>query len=403
MRRYIPISAAVLAALAVSAAAPAALAQDVKIGILLGFTGPLEALAPPIAAGGELAIQQINEQGGLRDGQMLVPVRGDDTCADATAAANAADRLINTDGVVAILGAMCTGATVSAANVAGIPTGTVMISPSATAPVLTTLADNDLVFRTAPSDAYQGEVLARLIRSKGIDDIAIAYVNNDYGKGLADSLEAAFVASGGTVVAKEQHEEGKADYRAELGSLASAGSLNLVLITYAQGSGQTILRQATEAGDFVTFIGGDGMISDDLFGGINTSAVEGMFGTKPGSPEVPGAARLNDLAAAAGVDMTQVYAPQAYDAAFLLGLALQKNGGAKDGLSAALREVAGAPGEVILPGEWEKAKAILAAGGDVNYEGATGSLDFDANGDVAGYIVEMVAQNGKWVEVGQAM
>ncbi len=390
-------------ALAAAMLVAPAQAQTVKLGIVLAFTGPLEALAPPIGAGAELAWAQVNEQGGLLDGQQIEIIQGDTAC-EPTTGANTTDRLVNTEGVLAFVGPMCTGDTTSSINTVAVPTNTVMISPSATNPALTTIEDNDLFFRTPPSDAYQGQVLARLLMGKGIEDIAIAYVNNDYGKGLADALAAAYTDLGGSVMANEAHEEGKADYRAELGSLAASGSTNLVLITYAQGSGQTMLRQATESGDFLQFIGADGMISDDLFTGIDTSLVEGMIGTKPGAPQIAGADLFNEQATAAGIDPTAIYASQAYDAGFLLALAIEKNGSAsRDGLSAALREVAGPPGEVILPGEWEKAKAILADGGDVNYEGATGNLDFDEYGDVAGTIFEMVVQGGTWVEVDVAM
>ena len=245
-------------------------------------------------------------------------------------------------------------------------------------------------------------MLARLLMSKGIKDVAVAYVNNDYGKGLADTFTAAFKADGGTVAAVAPHEEGKADYRAELGSLAASGAQTLVLLAYAQGSGQTILRQAIESGDFTTFVGADGMISDDLFKGMDAGALEGMIGTKPGTPDVPGAKVFNDLATEAGLDPTKIYAPEAYDAAFLLALAIEKNGAKREGLSAALREVATPPGEVILPGEWKKAKDIIDAGGDVNYEGATGPVDFDEHGDVAGYILEETVKDGHWVAVGPA-
>lgn len=393
---------ALASALAVVAlGASSASADDINIGVLLGFSGPLETLAPPIAAGAELAMKNIDDQGGTKYGK-LVPVRDDSTCADATAAANAADRLINTKHVLAIVGAMCSGATISAANTAGIPTNTIMISPSSTAPALTTLDDHDLVFRTAPSDAYQGEVLARLLVSKGIKDVAVAYVNNDYGKGLADTFTKAFKADGGTVAAVAPHEEGKADYRADLGSLASSGATTLVLLAYAQGSGQTMLRQAIEGGDFTTFVGADGMISDDLFKGMDVSALNGMIGTKPGTLETPGAKMFHTLAAAGGIDPTKIYGPEAYDAAFLLGLAIEKNGAKREGLSKALRDVSSPPGEVILPGEWKKAKDIIDAGGEVNYEGATGSVDFDAHGDVAGYILEETVKDGHWMTVGQA-
>jgi len=194
---------------ALGAASPA-LAQ-VKLGFLGGFTGPIESLTPPIFAGAKLAVHEINAQGGILGGQPLELIAGDSTCADATAAANAADKQINTDNVSAIVGPMCSGATISAANNAGIPGNTVLISPSATAPSVSDVKDNDLLFRTAPSDAYQGDVLARLLLAKGIKEIAVTYVNNDYGKGLADSLTAAFEKNGGTVAISEGHEEGKAD------------------------------------------------------------------------------------------------------------------------------------------------------------------------------------------------
>lgn len=382
--------------------APLSANADVKIGFLGGFTGPIESLVPPIGDAAKLAATHVNEQGGVLDGQNIEIVTGDTTCADATAAANAADRLVNVENVAAVVGALCSGATISGANNAGIPGNVVMVSPASTSPALTSLEDNDLVFRTAPSDAYQGEVLARVIKGKGVDEIAITYVNNDYGKGFADALEAAFQGEGGTVAAKEAHEDGKADYRAELGSLSSSGAGALVVLAYADGSGQTIVRQALEAGEFQTYIGGDGMVSDTLPGNAGGS-IDGMIATRPGTPDIPGASVYTDLATAGGLDPTATFAAQSYDAAFLLALAMQKKGSAdRDGMAAALREVATAPGEVILPGEWSKAVELLAAGTDINYEGASGSHEFDDKGDVPGVIVEMAVTDGKFVEVGAA-
>ncbi|MEM9205516.1 MAG: ABC transporter substrate-binding protein [Pseudomonadota bacterium] len=391
-----------VAGVAVAAlAAPLSAMADVKIGFLGGFTGPIESLVPPIGDAAQLAAKHVNDQGGILGGTMEV-VTGDTTCADATAAANAADRLVNVENVTAIVGALCSGATISSANNAGVPGNVVMISPASTSPALTALEDNDLVFRTAPSDAYQGEVLARLLNSKGVGDIAITYVNNDYGKGFADALEAAYSGLGGTVAANEAHEDGKADYRAELGSLSSSGATTLVVLAYADGSGQTVVRQALEAGDFTTFVGGDGMVSDTLPENAGAS-IDGMIATRPGTPEVPGAEIYAELATAGELDPTATFGAQSYDAAFILALAIQKQGSAdRDGLAAAVRDVASAPGEVILPGEWEKAVGLLAAGTDINYEGGSGSHEFDAAGDVPGLIVEMTVTDGKFVEVGVA-
>ena len=389
---------AALAALCLPVAASAA---DVKIGALGGLTGPIESLVPPIIDSSKLAIKHINDQGGILGQQAEMPV-GDTTCADATAAANAADRLVNSENVLAIAGALCSGATISAANNAAIPGGVTMISPASTSPAISEMQDKDLVFRTAPSDAYQGEVMARLLKSKGIEEIAIAYVNNDYGKGLADSIETNFVKDGGTVAAKEAHEDQKADYRGEVGSLASSGSTTLVIVAYGDGSGQTLLRQAIEAGDFEQFVGAEGMLAKGIIENIDAADIEGMIITKVGNPAVPGKDVFEPLAKEAGLDPNAPFVTQGYDAAFLLALAIEKNGKAeREGISKALREVSSAPGETVFPGEWEKARKLIADGKDVNYEGASGSHEFDANGDVPGAIIEVVVKDGAFVELGE--
>jgi len=383
-----------VAASVLGLAAPA-LAADTKIGILGDLTGPIESLAPPIVAGAQLAFDQVNAQGGLLDGK-IVTVTGDSAC-DPSVAGPAADKLVNTDQVTAFVGAFCTGATVGAATTAGIPGNVVQISPSASAPVLTTLDDNDLVYRTTPSDAFQGVKLADLLWAKGIKDVALTYVNNDYGKGLADVFAAHYAELGGTVTANLAHEDGKADYRAELGQLAGSGSENLVVLAYISGSGLTILQQANESGNFTSYFGGDGMIGDAIAG----SNVGNFTATRAGAYAGASADAFVKLATDAGLDPAGTYVPQAYDAGFLLALAIEKNGTAdRAGLSAALREVASAPGEKILPGEWSKAKELIKAGTDIDYEGAGGPLDFDAAGDVDGIIVEVVWENGAFVEKG---
>ncbi len=397
----------VYATLASFALIPGALQADeheVNIGFLGGFTGPIESLTPVIFDGAAFAVQQVNDQGGMGDGKTLVITSGDTTCTDATAAANAADRLVNTTGVVGIVGALCSGSTISAANNAAIPGGVAMISPASTSPAITTLDDNGLVFRTAPSDAYQGQVLAKLLLAKDINEIAITYVNNDYGKGFADSLSGAYSSMGGNVAANEAHEDGKADYRAELGSLASSGADVLVVLGYADGSGQTIIRQALEGGDFSRFVGGDGMAAESLVAGIgDDAAIEGMIITLPGSAGGKGKMMYEETTAGTEFDAAGVFVANSYDAAFLLALALLKTGGTTDGISAALTEVANPPGEVIYPGEWAKARGLILEGVDVNYEGAAGGHDFDENGDVAGVFEYFVVTGGQLVNQGPIM
>ncbi len=175
-----------------------------------------------------------------------------------------------------------------------------------------------------------------------------------------------------------------------------------MILAYAAGSGKTILQQAIEGGEFTAFVGGDGMVDNALVEGLPPEAVNGkIIATRAGAYTGESAELYKKLATEAGQDPAATYAPQAYDAGFLLALAVQKNGSAaREGLSAALREVASAPGEKILPGEWTKALELIAAGTDIDYEGAGGLLDFDAAGDVDGIIVELGVENGAFVEKG---
>lgn len=387
-----------LAAALLLATSATALAADTKIGILLGFTGPLDTLSPPMADAANLAAKNINDQGGLLGGNVVTQT-GDDNCVTADMATAAATQLIN-DGAVGIVGAMCSGVTIAAANNVTIPNGVLSITPSGTAAAISTLDDNDLVFRTTPSDAYNSEVFARALVDKGVTELGVTYVNNDYGKGLADNFSAAYTAAGGTITANVAHEEGKAEYRAELGQIAATGTQNLLVLAYANGSGKTVLQQAIESGDFTQYLGADGMVDDVLLEGFPQGALEGFIAMRPAEPTGAGTDAFEAVAEAAGVTIGSTFQQQSYDALFLIALALEKNGGPGDGLSQALRDVANAPGEVVLPGEWSKAVELIKAGTDIDYQGASGPVEFDENGDVAGSVVEMTVKDGAFVEVG---
>lgn len=383
-----------ITAAAVCVAVAGTAAADVKVGSLMGFTGPIESLTVGINGGAEMAVKEINAAGGVAGGNKIELVTADTTCVDATAAAAAADRLVNAEKVAAIVGALCSGSTISAANSAAVPNNVVMISPASTSPAVTGLDDNDLVFRTAPSDARQGRVLADVLKGRGIGKVAVTYINNDYGKGFNDSFVAAFESGGGTVTGSQAHEDGKADYRAEIAALAAGGADVLVVLAYLDGSGQTVIRQALEEGDFARFAGGDGMVGQSLVDAIGDD-LEGMVATQPGGSS-EGAKKFTDMAQAAGLTLDGPFRAEAYDAAALVALAMQAKGGVdRDGMAAAVRKVANAPGDVILPGDLARALEILAGGGDVNYEGATG-VEFDDAGDPPGSYVVMEVSGGKF-------
>lgn len=369
---------------------------DVKIGLIMGFTGPLESLAPPIADSAEIAFAEASNSGNFLGGEKIVSVRGDGTCVDAAAGTAVATRLVNSDGVAAIFGAMCSGTTAAIAKNVGVPNGVAMISPSATSPTLADMDDNGIFYRTAATDARQGVVLAEIVKGRGIDNIGITYTNNDYGKGIADAFAAAYKGLGGTVVIEVSHEEGKADYTAEVATLSASGAEELAVLGYADGGGREIMQTAIDTGAFDRFILADGMIGEGLLsidGGI-----EGSFGTKPGSLS-EGAQLFKTVAADNGVDGGSVYADTGYDAGAILALAIQAAGSTdRADIVANIANVANAPGEVILPGQLAKGLEILANGGQVNYEGAS-AVEFDANGDNNGSYLEQEVNSGQFETV----
>lgn len=388
-----------LCATAVAAlSAAAAQAEDIKIGVILGFTGPLESITPHMAAGAEMAMKEVSDSGKLLDGSTVTSVRGDSTCVDAAAATAAAERLVTTDKVNAIMGADCSGVTGAIlANVA-VPNGVVMISPSATSPGLSTAEDNGLFFRTAPSDARQGEVVAAILKDRGIGSVAISYTNNDYGKGLAESIQRNFEAIGGKVTISTAHEDGKADYSAEVGALASAGGDALVVAGYVDQGGSGIIQAALDTGAFSTFVLPDGMYGTVLEEKFGTS-LDGSFGDVPGT-DSPGAATFVEMAKAAGFEGTSSFTGESYDAAALIMLAMQA---AKSSSSADLKDkvmdVANAPGEPIYPGELAKGLELIAAGTDIDYVGAT-AVELIGPGESAGNYREYEFKDGKITTVG---
>ncbi len=387
----------VMATAAAALAAGAAAAEDVPIGVILGFTGPIESLTPHMAESAELAMAEVNESGAFLEGHTLVPVRADSTCIDSAAATAVAERLITTDGVVAIMGADCSGVTGAILSNVAVPNGVPMVSPSATSPALSTAEDNGLFFRTAPSDARQGQVLADILTDKGISEVAVTYTNNDYGKGLADSFIASFEEAGGTVTLSAPHEDGKADYSAEVGALASAGGEVLAVLGYADQGGKGVIQAALDSGAFDTFMMGDGMFADSLMNDLGQD-MEGSFGAVPWA-EGEGTEAFNAITEAAGINGDSSFTRESYDAAALIALAMQAGGEAtSEAVAANLMDVANAPGEPILPGELAKGLQILAEGGEVDYVGAS-AVELIGPGEAAGTYREYTVTDGDYETV----
>ncbi|MEW2916263.1 ABC transporter substrate-binding protein [Ruegeria sp. ANG10] len=369
-----------------------AMAEDVKLGIMFGFTGPIESLSPAMASGAELAMKEVSDSGKLLDGSTVTPVRADTGCADNALATSNAERLV-AEGINGLVGGDCSGVTGAILQNVAVPNGLVMISPSATSPGLSVMEDNGLFFRTSPSDAREGEIMADILKERGVNSIALTYTNNDYGKGLSEAIKSSFEALGGEVTIVAAHEDGKADYSAEVGALASAGGDILVVAGYLDQGGLGIIQSSLDSGAFDTFGLPGGMIGDSLPENVGPD-LNGSYGQAPGSKS-EAADAFFAMAEGEGFDGSSIFVPESYDAAALFLLAMQAAGSSNPAdYGGKIMDVANEPGEKIYPGELAKGLELLAAGQEIDYVGASG-VELIGPGESAGAYREIEVIDGE--------
>jgi branched-chain amino acid transport system substrate-binding protein len=373
-------------------------AKDVmKIGVLQAFTGPIESLTPPMAKAADYAIQEVMDSGAFLDGTDIESVRADSTCIDAAAATAAAERLVTVEKVAAIMGPSCSGTSAAVATKVSATNGIPTISSSATSAALSEVEDNGYFYRTAPSDARQGQVLAKITIEKGIKEVAITYTNNDYGKGLSESFGTAYKQAGGKILMISSHEDGKADYSAEVASLAASGAEYLVIFGFIDQGGKGIIQASLDSGAFDQFIFTDGMIGPALtehFG----SALNGSYGTMPGG-ESEATQKWKTIATAAGIAIDGPFRGSSYDATAIIMFAAQAGKSIeRASIQKHIMAVANAPGEKIYAGDLKKGLELLAQGKDIDYVGAE-NIEFNEIGEVLGTYQEMEIIKGEFVTV----
>jgi ABC-type branched-subunit amino acid transport system substrate-binding protein len=366
-----------------------ATAQDaVKIGTLIPLTGPLAEFGPNFRKAADLAATHLKDAG-----LTLQLVHADDETSAIPAVA-AARKLVDVDKVPAIVGAAASGVTVPVAESVIIPNKVLQISNASTSPLITVLpADQgqDFLFRTCPSDALQGVVLAKLATELRYKKAAAIYVNNPYGQGLAEQFKKSFEKRGGKLAAMVPHDEAPAPtYVAELRKAVRDKPDVLAAISYP-GHASIYLREAIEGNYIKKFLFCDGTKSLEVVKAMGEKNAEGMMGTAPGSVLTSG---YNVFIAEYGKAYGEVpplpYMTNMYDAVALLGLAVKaaQVDGIREMTGVAirdrLRKVANPPGDVVGPGAADLKKAIqlLEEKKEINYEGAAGSCDFDESGDV---------------------
>ena len=355
-----------------ASAAPAA-ALDCKIGTMLPQTGNLAFLGPPEFAGVDLAVKQVNEAGAGLTLELLVGDSGD-TSTDI--ASQTADSHIAA-GVSAIVGAASSGVSLTVIDkITG--AGVIQFSPANTSPAFSDYADNGLYFRTAPSDLFQGAVLATVMLDEGIETAGIMAMDDAYGIGLADALEANFTDGGGTISDKIIYNPQAAEFSAEVSKLKAGNPGAIAVIGFEESVKvvQELIKQGIGPDKVPLFLV-DGNLSTQAFKDLPADIMVGTKGT------LPGAAASDEVKAAlleVNPDLTDFsYAPESWDTVNLLALGMLASGSC-DGteIAKALIDVSKG-GEVCT--DFASCAALLAEGKDIDYNGISGPVEFADNGD----------------------
>jgi branched-chain amino acid transport system substrate-binding protein len=324
--------------------------KSVKIGVMLPLTGGAASYGVGVQKGLELA---------NKDGTFTL-VYEDSKC-DPKEAVTSVNKLISVDGVQAIIGELCSGATLASVPVAE-ENKVVMISSASTSPDLS--GKSSYFFRTIPSDAFQGKFAAELVKNAGHQKLAIVYSNEDYGLGLKGVLEASFEELGGEVVAAESFETDSVDLSTQITKIKEAKPDAIFYMSNAPPGTIAALEQTKELGIEAALYGAESLYGDEVKASDAASGIT-VVATTSGT-----SAYRSDFEAEYG-ESAPAFSAQAYDAYNALKLVIESGASNGEEIANALR--------------------------NLNFEGATGSVDFDESGDVAAQYDVYTLTDGEWV------
>ncbi len=363
------------------------MSRTIRMGILMGVTGGLENLGPPIRDAAQLAAQYMNEESDTFE----IDARFEDTQTNPTNGISAAESLVNA-GYPMIAGALSSEVTIQVANSVTIPNEIVQCSPASTSPTISTLEDNDFIYRTPPTDALQGQVMAQVAQERmGSSTTATLFLNNDYGQLLAEEYAGAFRNMGGTVQAEVSFEPERNSYTSEL-SQALADQPDVLMIVGYPASGNQIFRDfySDFGTEFADILVPDGLKDPDLPGDVGNDMAN-VMGTAPLAAG-PGRDFFSSMYQDEYGSEPGVFTSQSFDAAAILCLA---NAAAGENDGAAVRDemsnVANPEGTEVTPENLAEGLEMAASGEEINYQGASSATDFDENGDMKAVTYELFA------------
>ena len=367
--------------------------NEVKVGILLGFSGVVESLTPSMADSAELAFNEISNDETLSKKIKFKIQRADTGCSNKNLATNSATKLIE-EGIAAIIGAACPDLTMEIAKSVLIPKKILMISPADTSNELIQLKDDGYVFRTTPPKIRGSQILADITSDRGIKKVAISYSDNkDYekfAKNYSNELNKNKIKT--TIMIS--HNKNINDYSKHISALTAAGGDALAIISDINLGGDQIIGSVLDTGMFRSFILPDNMINPKIIDKFKDKDLKQSFGYVQGLSNL-GSEKFMNLAQKSGIDSSSPYTGESYDAAALIVLSyFAKFYSKENSINKNIYSIANKPGIKIFPGDLKKAINILSEGKSINYEGATG-VEFDKIGDTFGSFVEVDFNKGK--------
>ena len=344
--------------------------DTLKLGYILPATGDLAFINEPMIGAVELAVKEINDAG-IQSIEMI----SGDSGTNADVANTTADSLL-ADGVQGIIGAASSGISLSIIDKitgSGIP----MISPSNTAPDFTTYNDNDLYFRTVTSDTLQGRVIADLVLEDGARSAMVLYRNDAYGVALAETTERQLIDIGVESAGRLALDPQGSTFTSEVQEVVAAGVDAVILIAFDEGG--RVIAQMIEAGitpENTAMYTPDGLASDDTWELVDPddpSVVQGMRGTRP-APAEGAESTFSDRFAEFKPGVDELFSSNSYDAVIIYALASL----AADSTDAA--DFAPMINDVTRGGTkcslYADCARMIMDGTDIDYDGASGPLDF---------------------------
>lgn len=380
----VAVTAAISLALAGCAASSDTAAKGdgvLKIGGVIPLTGALSFLSPPEIAGIELAVADINAAGGVLGKPVEFSIEDSSDGDNPTIAPASATKLLS-EGVDAIVGAAASGVTrliidqITQAKV-------VQISMSNTAPDLTEWNDGGYYFRTAPSDLLQGAIVGNQIVADGNENVAIIYQQTSYGEGLEAKAKATIEAAGATVVSSLPFPEAETNFDSIVDETIAAGADSVLVISYDESKKIVpALQKKKFDGSKIYFVDGNlANYADQDWKGY----IAGAKGTLPGGQldEAFKQRAIEIYKEKTGEELKEfAYLAETYDAVILLALAAEQAGD-DSGASIQANMTSVSTGGTKVT-NFADGLAVIKDGGDVDYDGFSGPIEFDEFGDPTG-------------------